>query len=163
MSNKKLFYLVVIFIFGFSLFGCSASTVEERRGEIPKEKEQIDTLLIKAEENKEPEKVEEKDQQVNIENEEIKKEESKIEPTLTKNVFYTVQLGAFQKISNVEKFEKVIKAKFPNLPLKTEQDTNTGYYKVTVGKFETKDEAYRLRDYCVQQGYKDAWVTELSK
>jgi len=155
--------VVIIFVFSFYLFGCSASSVEERRGEIPKEKEQVDTVLTNVGENKGIEKAEEKDQQVKIENVEIKKEETKIESTITKNVFYTVQLGAFQKISNVEKFEKVIKAKFPNLPLKTEQDANTGYYKVTVGKFETKDEAYRLRDYCVQQGYKDAWVTELSK
>ena len=163
MSDKKSIYFVIIFVFSFYLFGCSASSVEERRGEIPKEKEQVDTVLTNVGENKGIEKAEEKDQQVKIENVEIKKEETKIESTITKNVFYTVQLGAFQKISNVEKFEKVNKARFPTLPLKTEQDANTGYYKVTVGKFETKDEAYRLRDYCVQQGYKDAWVTELSK
>ncbi len=56
MSDKKSIYFVIIFVFSFYLFGCSASTVEERRGDIPKEKEQVDTVLTIVGENKEIEK-----------------------------------------------------------------------------------------------------------
>lgn len=160
--NKKIFSVFIIASFiSLLIFGCSASNVEERRGEISKEKQEIDTITVKTSDQSEITK--EPDVPSKVDTNEIENE-GKINPPVTEeNVFYTVQLGAFQKISNVEKFEKIIKSKFSNLPIKTEQDPNNGYYKVTVGKFNSKDEAYRLRDYCVQQGYKDAWVTEIPK
>jgi cell division septation protein DedD len=80
-----------------------------------------------------------------------------------KEAFYSVQLGAFKEIKNVEKFEKMVKNDFPGIFMKTDPDEASKTFKVTIGKFEVKQDAYKLRDYCVEKGYKDAWVITIPK
>ncbi len=150
---KKLYFLFLFAVAAFVLAGCSASDPSERRGE-------TETNQTAEPQIEKPEPVTVKEPETATKVETVQEEKQAAEPV--KNVFYTVQLGAFKQISNVEKFEKIIKSKF-SLPIKTEPDEASGTYKVTVGKFESKDEAYKLRDYCVQQGYRDAWVVEVDK
>lgn len=153
---KKLYFLFLFAVAAFVLAGCSASDPSERRGET----ETNQTAETQTEQTDKPEPVTVKELETPTKVETVQEEKQATQPV--KNVCYTVQLGAFKQISNVEKFEKIIKSKF-SLPIKTEPDEASGTYKVTVGKFESKDEAYKLRDYCVQQGYKDAWVVEVNK
>lgn len=158
--SKKIFVSLFAFVFiAFFMTGCSASNPDERRGEAGVEKTQPETTTVEKTEVPQPVEIKESQAPVKVETIETEKE-AKTETV--KSAYYTVQLGAFKEISNVEKFEKIIKSKF-NFPVKTEPDPKNNTYKVTVGKFDTKEEAYRLRDYCVQQGYKDAWVTEINK
>jgi cell division septation protein DedD len=155
-----------IFLFGFALMvsalfiaGCSASNPEERRGEVTEEKPKTEEDAIKTNEDPQPITVKEPEAPVKVE---TIAEETPVVTEPVKNVYYSVQLGAFKEIANVEKFEKVIKSKF-TLPIKTEPDPVNNTYKVTVGQFNSRDEAYKLRDYCVKNGYKDAWVVEVNK
>lgn len=141
MLKKYLLFVVSIVVISFFVIGCSSSTSAERG----KTKS-----FGEVEDNLDPASNTQKVEEVTIE---------QITTTEKKEVFYTVQLGAFERIGNVERFEKLIKSKFP-LEVKTEYDESSGYYKVSVGKYASKEEAYNLRDFCVQNGYKDAWVTE---
>ena len=145
MFKKYLFCMLAVIAISFFITGCSASTGAERQGENPygnieDELEQVPPPIIT--ETQPPAVI----------------TETESEEETSKDVVYTVQLGAFENISNVEKFEKLIKSKF-TLPIKTEYDDMTTYYKVSVGQFSSKEEAYKLRDFCVQNGYPDAWVT----
>jgi len=138
MLKKYLLFVVSIVVISLFVIGCSSSTSAERGGT---------KSFGEVEDNLDPASV----------NQEVALEQ--ITTTDKKGVFYTVQLGAFERIGNVERFEKLIKSKFP-LEVKTEYDESSGYYKVSVGKYASKEEAYNLRDFCVQNGYKDAWVIE---
>ena len=165
MLKKYFIFLLAIFSLAVFMVGCSASKPEERKGEISEVKPAVETkpaVEPKAAETKEPVQpvvVKEPETPSKVE---TPAPEKQAQTETVKSVSYTVQLGAFKEIADVEKFEKIIKSKF-TLPIKTEPDTKTGTYKVTVGKFDTKEDAYKVRDYCVQQGYKDAWVTEYNK
>jgi len=142
MLKKYLLFVVSIVVISFFVIGCSSSTSAERGGT---------KSFGEVEDNLDPTSVTQSAE------EEITS--GQITTTEKKEVFYAVQLGAFERISNVERFEKLIKSKFP-LDVKTEYDESSGYYKVSVGKYASKEEAYNLRDFCVQNGYKDAWVIE---
>jgi cell division septation protein DedD len=156
MFKKTFVFLIAVVWISIIITGCSASKPEERRGEVTQEKPAIENVAVQKKDTVQPVPVKAPDAPVKVETVEPVKQD---QTQAINNVSYTVQLGAFKEISNVEKFEKIIKSKF-TYPIKTEPDTKSNTYKVTVGKFDTKEEAYKLRDYCVQQGYKDAWVTE---
>jgi cell division septation protein DedD len=146
MLKKYLFFILAIIAISVLITGCSSSSSAERQsgtsyGNIEEEFEQAPPQVVTP--TTPPAAV-------------TTSEES------SKEAVYTVQLGAFENIGNVERFEKLIKSKF-TAPIKTEFDDASGYYKVSVGQFSSKDEAYKLRDFCVQNGYKDAWVTTTYK
>jgi cell division septation protein DedD len=142
MLKKYLFFVLATIAISVFITGCSSSTNAERRyGNVEDEFEQA------------PPQIETPPAQPAV-----VVSESESDDESSKDDVYTVQLGAFQNVRNVEAFEKLIKSKF-TLPIKTEFDDESGLYKVSVGKFNSKDEAYELRDFCVKNGYKEAWVT----
>jgi cell division septation protein DedD len=143
MLKKYLFFTLAIIVISVFITACSSSSSAERQGGIPygnieDEPEQVPPVITPPPTQPTVESTEE----------------------LSKDVVYAVQLGAFENVKNVEKFEKLVKSKFP-VPIKTEFDDELGYYKVSVGRFASKDDAYKLRDFCVQNGYLDAWVRTL--
>ena len=145
MLKKYLFFMLAVIAISVFITGCSSSTNAERRyGNVEEELEQAPPP---------PVVIETPPPQTTVATPELE-----LDDELSKDDVYTVQLGAFKSVRNVETFEKLIKSKF-TLPIKTEFDDQSGLYKVSVGKFNSKDEAYELRDFCVKNGYKDAWVT----
>ena len=144
MLKKYLFFVLATIAISVFITGCSSSTNAERRyGNVEDEFEQAPPQVVIETPPTQPAVV---------------ASESESDDELSKDNSYTVQLGAFKSVRNVEAFEKLIKSRF-TLPIKTEFDDELGLYKVSVGKFNSKDEAYELRDFCVKNGYKDAWVT----
>ena len=147
MLKKYLFFMLAIIAISVFITGCSSSTNAERQegtryGNIEEDLEQAPPPVI----------VETPPTQTTVVTPEPELDEE------SSDAIYTVQLGAFKSTRNVEAFEKLIKSKF-TLPIKTEFDDQSKLYKVSVGQFNFKDEAYELRDFCVKNGYKDAWVT----
>jgi hypothetical protein len=57
----------------------------------------------------------------------------------------------------------MVKKDFPAVIIRTDYDGETQNYKITGGKFLTKDEAYKFRAYCIEKGYKDSWVIVVPK
>jgi septal ring-binding cell division protein DamX len=144
MLKKYLFFMLAIIAISVFITGCSSSTNAERRyGNVEDEFEQAPPQVV----------IETPPTQPAVVN-----SESELDDESSNDAVYTVQLGAFKSVRNVETFEKLIKSKF-TLPIKTEFDDQSKFYKVSVGEFNSKDEAYELRDFCVKNGYKDAWVT----
>jgi cell division septation protein DedD len=165
-------FLTLIFIVLISLYfiECASTQQGERTsktkepGEADKDNQitqPIPDTLKKVEVKVLKDSVPEK-QEVKVTKDNEKKDTAKIVIKKPEDAF-AVQLGAFKEIKNVEKFEKLVKNDFPTLTIRTEYDGETQNYKVTAGQFPTKDEAYKFRSYCVDKGYKDAWVISVPK
>jgi cell division septation protein DedD len=159
MKAKNFLPLLVVILLSSLFLVCSSS---DEAGRFSKEK--ADSTMTAA--NKTPADSVAKRVETQLPEKQvvIKDTTSKIAETeKLKEALYSVQLGAFKEIKNVEKFEKMVKNDFPGIFMKTEPDDASKTYKVTIGKFEAKQDAYKLRDYCVEKGYKDAWVITIPK
>ena len=76
---------------------------------------------------------------------------------------YAVQIGAYQKQENADRAASLARERFA-VGVNTVLDKSSGFYKVLVGSFTTKDAARGFRDEMVQKypsDYKDAWTTDI--
>jgi hypothetical protein len=159
-KNYLLFCFFIIVLSSFFLV-CSSS---DQAGRFSKEKNDASTnsgdIVSK---DSLPKRVETNNQEKPVINKDSAAKVIEGQTDLKKEVLYAVQLGAFKEIKNVEKFEKMVKKDFPDIFMKTEPDDPSKTFKITIGKFDVKTDAYKLRDYCVDKGYKDAWVITIPK
>jgi cell division septation protein DedD len=161
MKTDQLLNSFLITILSIFLISCASTTPGERAS---KTKEEVDSSMVITPQKETTDKITKNQGKVDTT---AKEPEVKIlsnpESNEDKNVLWAVQLGAFKEIKNVENFEKIVKKDFPDLFIKTVPNEADKTYKVTAGKFPTKEEAYKLRDFCVEKGYKDAWVVKVPK
>ena len=74
-------------------------------------------------------------------------------------MMWSVQLGAFKNESGAFQLVQEVKKKF-NQPVYKRYDAATGYYKVTLGSFQTREEATNFKADVQSHGYPDAFTVE---
>lgn len=75
---------------------------------------------------------------------------------------WSVQLGAFKSEAGALQLIGEVKQKF-NQPVYKRYDAVTGFYKVTLGSYQTRDDASRFKLDVQSRGYPDAFVVEVAR
>ena len=75
---------------------------------------------------------------------------------------WSVQLGAFKNDAGALQLVDEIKQKF-NQPVYKNYDPVSGYYKVTLGSFQSREDATRFRLDVQSRGYPDAFIVEVPR
>lgn len=93
----------------------------------------------------------------------IDKDETKIETNEYKsngdeNKQYTIQVGAFYFESNSLPFYNQVKS---SMKYQTYYKFQEGLYKIQVGLFNNKGEAFKILDEVISSGYIDSFITEV--
>lgn len=78
------------------------------------------------------------------------------------SMMWSVQLGAFKNESGAFDLVEELKKKF-NQPVYKRYDPATGYYKVTLGSFQTREQAGTYKLEVQSQGYPDAFTVEVAR
>ncbi|MFQ5485289.1 MAG: septal ring lytic transglycosylase RlpA family protein [Desulfobacterales bacterium] len=71
---------------------------------------------------------------------------------------FTIQVGAFSKRENAEKFKQILGQKFKNAHVTTGQIGNEKIYRVRVGRCTTLKQAVEYENIMIQNGHSDAFV-----
>jgi cell division septation protein DedD len=77
-------------------------------------------------------------------------------------MMWSVQLGAFRHESGALQLVEELKQKF-NQPVYKRYDAVTGFYKVTLGSYQNRDDAARFKLDVQSRGYPDAFVVEVAR
>ncbi len=82
------------------------------------------------------------------------------------NPAFTVQIGAFLQPNNALRNQKTAKARFPRQPVFSNFDTQSKFYRLSVGKFMTRSEAASFRKEILQKypkEYAACWVNYIAR
>lgn len=74
--------------------------------------------------------------------------------------YFSVQILATKKIENAQEFESVLEKEI-SVPIYIIE--NDGFWKLLIGQFETKSEAQALLEDLRENGYLDAWITQIMR
>ncbi len=77
-------------------------------------------------------------------------------------MMWSVQLGAFKNESGAFELVEDVKKRF-NHPVYKRYDPATGYYKVTLGSFQDREHATKLKTEVQSLGYPDAFLVEVAR
>ncbi len=77
-------------------------------------------------------------------------------------MMWSVQLGAFKSESGALQLIDEVKKKF-NQPVYKRYDAVTGFYKVTLGSYQNREDAGRFKLDVQSRGYPDAFVVEVAR
>lgn len=77
-------------------------------------------------------------------------------------MMWSVQLGAFKHESGAFGLIEEVKKKF-NHPVYKRYDPASGYYKVTLGSFQDREHAAKLKTEVQSLGYPDAFLVEVAR
>lgn len=77
-------------------------------------------------------------------------------------MMWSVQLGAFKNESGAFELVDELKKKF-NQPVYKRYDAATGYYKVTLGSFQEREQAAAFKAEIQSSGYPDAFTVEVAR
>ncbi len=77
-------------------------------------------------------------------------------------MMWSVQLGAFKNESGAFELVSELKKKF-NQPVYKRYDAATGYYKVTLGSFQEREQAAEFKLDVQSRGYPDAFTVEVAR
>lgn len=80
----------------------------------------------------------------------------------TGTMMWSVQLGAFKSEAGALQLIEEVKKKF-NQPVYKRYDAVTGYYKVTLGSYQLREDASRFKLDVQSRGYPDAFVVEVAR
>jgi hypothetical protein len=78
--------------------------------------------------------------------------------------YFAVQLGAYQQPLNAERTRRLAQERFTETESNTEFDPESGLYKITIGNFNTYQEACIFRERIIQRypaDYTDAWIVSI--
>lgn len=78
------------------------------------------------------------------------------------SMMWSVQLGAFKSEAGAFQLIEEIKQKF-NQPVYKRYDPVTGYYKVTLGSYQTREKAGEFKLEVQSRGYPDAFTVEVAR
>ncbi|MBI3005111.1 MAG: SPOR domain-containing protein [Ignavibacteriales bacterium] len=82
------------------------------------------------------------------------------------NPAYTVQIGAFGRAQNALRLQKIARERFSTHVVLNNYGTNDKLYRVSIGKFDTRKEAARLRTEIMEKfptDYAECWVNYIAK
>ena len=77
-------------------------------------------------------------------------------------MMWSVQIGAFKAESGAFQLVSEAKNKFKQ-PVYKQYDPVSGFYKVTVGSFQTHDQAAQFKSEVQAKGYQDAFLVEVRR
>ncbi|PLX32469.1 MAG: hypothetical protein C0600_02485 [Ignavibacteria bacterium] len=77
-------------------------------------------------------------------------------------MMWSVQLGAFKNESGAFQLVEELKKKF-NQPVYKRYDAVTGYYKVTLGSYQSRDDAAAFKLDVQSNGYPDAFTVQVAR
>ncbi|MEW6215307.1 MAG: SPOR domain-containing protein, partial [Nitrospirota bacterium] len=66
---------------------------------------------------------------------------------------FTVQVGSFKEPSNAKRLKKALELKYNKVHIIETEIDGSRYYRVRIGKFQTKDRAYRFAKSLADEGY----------
>ncbi|MDH7514962.1 MAG: SPOR domain-containing protein [Bacteroidota bacterium] len=75
-------------------------------------------------------------------------------------VMWSVQIGAFRAESGADQLFTDARTKF-SVPVYKDYDSVSGLFKITVGSFQTREQAARFKEEVIQRGYPDAFIVEV--
>ncbi|MBE0645068.1 MAG: SPOR domain-containing protein [Bacteroidetes bacterium] len=78
------------------------------------------------------------------------------------SMMWSVQLGAFKSEAGAFQLIEEVKQKF-NQPVYKRYDPVTGYYKVTLGSYQTREQAAEFKLEVQSRGYPDAFTVEVAR
>lgn len=78
------------------------------------------------------------------------------------SMMWSVQLGAFKSEAGAFQLIEELKQKF-NQPVYKRYDPVTGYYKVTLGSYQTREKAGEFKLDVQSRGYPDAFTVEVAR
>ncbi len=78
------------------------------------------------------------------------------------SMMWSVQLGAFKSEAGAFQLIEELKQKF-NQPVYKRYDPVTGYYKVTLGSYQTREKAAEFKLDVQSRGYPDAFTVEVAR
>ncbi|MFA6234516.1 MAG: SPOR domain-containing protein [Bacteroidota bacterium] len=78
------------------------------------------------------------------------------------SMMWSVQLGAFKSEAGAFQLIEELKQKF-NQPVYKRYDPVTGYYKVTLGSYQTREKAGEFKLEVQSRGYPDAFTVEVAR
>ncbi len=78
------------------------------------------------------------------------------------SMMWSVQLGAFKAEAGAFQLIEELKQKF-NQPVYKRYDPVTGYYKVTLGSYQTREQAAEFKLEVQSRGYPDAFTVEVAR
>jgi cell division septation protein DedD len=82
------------------------------------------------------------------------------------NPAYTVQIGAFLSPNNALRSQKLAKSRFPEHSVYSNFDRQTSFYRISVGKFDTRLEAVAVKGDILKafpKEYSACWVNYIAK
>lgn len=77
-------------------------------------------------------------------------------------MMWSVQIGAFKQEAGAMQLFEDIKSKF-NQPVYKDYDPVSGFYKITIGSFQTREQAASLKADAQAKGYPDAFTVEVRR
>ena len=77
-------------------------------------------------------------------------------------MMWSVQIGAFKSEAGALQLVEELKQKF-NQPVYKRYDPATGYYKVTLGSFPTREAATQYKAEVQSRGYPDSFIVEVAR
>lgn len=66
---------------------------------------------------------------------------------------FTIQIGSFKDIANAVRLKQALDLKYKTVYTTAAEINNTSYYRVRIGKFKSKDDAYSLAKTLADEGY----------
>lgn len=91
---------------------------------------------------------------------------SATESAMATGIAFTVQIGAFAKPKNALRAQQVAKDLFEHYPVFNQFEASLKLYRVSIGKFESREEAYAfLKDVLkvLPKEYTECWVNTIAK
>jgi rare lipoprotein A len=70
----------------------------------------------------------------------------------------TIQVGSFREFSNAERLKMALEFKYSKVYITEVEINNDQYYRVRIGKFDVKDDAYQIAKTLADEGY-DVLIT----
>ena len=86
----------------------------------------------------------------------------KPDPQKTGMMMWAVQIGAFKSEAGAVALINEARTKF-NVPVYKDYDAVTGFYKVTVGSFPTREQATQFKEEVLAKGYTGAFSAEVRR
>lgn len=140
--------------------------VDEEESIIPETEQPVEIEVVEDEPATEPQNVPvntpaEEQEEV----EETVKETAPAQPAVAPragSMMWSVQLGAFKNESGAFQLVEEIKKKF-NQPVYKRYDAVSGYYKVTLGSYQSRDDAAAFKLEVQANGYPDAFTVQVAR
>lgn len=66
---------------------------------------------------------------------------------------FTIQVGSYRELSNATRMKKALEFKYNKIYVIATEINDTTYYRVRIGKFNTKNDAYSLAKTLADEGY----------